>query len=72
MNDFFQSPPVLSNTFRSDSLLKKYLAKRLPQAMAPEILNHLELVGEMAATTWWQWAQEAEKNPPKHIPYNPW
>ncbi len=72
MKDFFQSPPVLTNTFKSDLYLQKYLAKRLPQAMADEITKHLDFVGELAATTWWQWAQEAEKNPPQHIPYNPW
>ena len=37
MKDFFQSPPVLTNTFKSDLLLQKYLAKRLPQAVADEI-----------------------------------
>ncbi len=72
MNAFFQSPPVLLNTFKNDSLLQRYLAKRLPQAMAPEIFKHLESVGELAATKWWQWAQEAEKNPPRHIPFSPW
>ena len=72
MNDFFQKPPHLSNTFKNDPVLKNYLKKRLPAAMAPEILKHLDSVGELAATTWWEWAQEAEKNPPQHIPYSPW
>ncbi len=72
MKDFFQTPPQITNTFKSDSCLQNYLKKSLPASAQPEIFKHLESVGELASTTWLKWAEEAERQAPQHIPYGPW
>lgn len=72
MEEFFQDGPQLKNTFESDLVLQTYLKNKLPPAMHPEILGHLKRVGELAAGTWREWAEQAESNPPHLTSYSPW
>jgi putative acyl-CoA dehydrogenase len=72
MDEFFQKAPALSNTFFSDPLLQKYLKKKFPPEVAKAIEPHLQSVGELAVTTWLEWARDAERNEPQHIPFDPW
>ncbi|MEZ0393209.1 MAG: acyl-CoA dehydrogenase family protein [Pseudobdellovibrionaceae bacterium] len=71
-SEFFQDSPVLKNQFTQDPLLSRYLKKRLPDGMAQEIFPHLKELGDLAAGPMLAWADEAERNPPVHVPYDPW
>ncbi len=72
MRDFYQNGPELSNTFTSDTYLKPFLEKNVPKDFHKSIFEHLTHVGNLASTTWLNWATDAEAHPPKHIPFSPW
>lgn len=72
MKNFYQEGPRLSNTYRSDSLLQNYLKKFLPSEAQKKALSHLDHLGERAVTDMLGWANEAESQPPEHIPFDPW
>jgi hypothetical protein len=46
---FFQEPPRLSNTFRSDVVLGEYLERLLPAEVRAEVEPELDRMGEAAA-----------------------
>jgi putative acyl-CoA dehydrogenase len=70
--DFYQQGPILKNQFSNDPLLSRYLKKKLPDDVFREIFPHLQKLGEMAAGPMLTWADEAERNPPQHVPFDPW
>ncbi|PIS11022.1 MAG: acyl-CoA dehydrogenase [Bdellovibrio sp. CG10_big_fil_rev_8_21_14_0_10_47_8] len=70
--DFFQVAPTLKNTFESDPLLKKYLQKKLSKDIYQTVSPELKKLGDLAVGEMLTWAWDAEKNPPRHIPYDPW
>lgn len=70
--DFYQAPPVLSNTFRSDTRLQETLKKYLPADSRAVIEKHLEHVGDLASGPWLQWSREAEAHPPELTSFDPW
>lgn len=70
--EFYQESPVLKNQFTQDPLLARYLKKKLPDDVAQAVFPHLNEMGELAAGPMLSWAEEAERNPPVHIPYDPW
>lgn len=72
MNDFFQIPPSLGNQYEEDRVLKTYLKWKLPSSMLTEIQSELHHLGQRVTGDIYQLGQEAEKCPPKHIPYDPW
>lgn len=72
MKNFYQEGPSLSNTFRSDETLQKILKTLLPPEAQKEALPHLDHLGERAVTDMLTWAEEAESQPPQHIPFDPW
>ena len=72
MRDFYQNGPELSNTFTSDTYLKPFLEKNVSKDFHKSIFEHLTHVGNLASTTWLNWAADAEAHPPKHIPFSPW
>ncbi|AFY02545.1 acyl-CoA dehydrogenase family protein [Bdellovibrio bacteriovorus] len=72
MKNFYQDGPQLSNTFRSDEALQKILKSLLPVEAQKVALPHLERLGERAVTDMLTWAQEAESQPPVHVPFDPW
>ncbi|MBK9294819.1 MAG: acyl-CoA dehydrogenase family protein [Oligoflexia bacterium] len=71
-NDFFQNPPELKNQFLDDKILQSCLEWLLPKEVYKKIQKHLEHLGQRAITDLLQYSKEAEANPPRHIPYDPW
>lgn len=72
MKNFYQSGPELSNTFRSDETLRKFLNSFLPEECKKVALPHLEHLGELASGPMLNWANDAESHNPVHIPFSPW
>ncbi|MDB4877392.1 MAG: uncharacterized protein JWM41_3838 [Gemmatimonadetes bacterium] len=72
MADFFQDSPSLENQYASDALLRSYLRRRLPATTLAEIEPGLHRLGERAITDILALGDEAEANPPRHVPYDPW
>lgn len=72
MKNFYQVEPKISNTFKSDPLLEKYLNKILPPEMKSETLQHLEHLGDLASGIMLEWAQDAEAQIPLHIAFDAW
>jgi putative acyl-CoA dehydrogenase len=70
--EFYQEYPVLKNQFTQDPLLARYLTVRTPQNVSSEIFPHLQEMGELAAGPMLAWADEAERTPPLHVPFDPW
>jgi alkylation response protein AidB-like acyl-CoA dehydrogenase len=70
--EFFQEGPELSNTFESDSLLKSYLKAFLPEKVWNESEAELSRLGARAADDLLRLSEQAERELPKHIPYDPW
>jgi putative acyl-CoA dehydrogenase len=70
--DFFQAPPVLSNTFDGDRVLKNFLKRQLPEKIWREVEKDLRSFGEKAAGSIRLLGEEAESEPPVHTPYSPW
>ncbi|MGH8279474.1 MAG: acyl-CoA dehydrogenase family protein [Gammaproteobacteria bacterium] len=69
---FFQAGPVLGNQYTGDRALRGWLAAHLPAAVLQDIEPGLERLGARAAGEMLALATEAEANPPKHVPYDPW
>lgn len=72
MNDFFQIGPKLDNQYLSDKLLRSYINKNIPEEYLNEIEKDLENLGNRVVNDILEIAENAESNPPVHIPYNPW
>jgi alkylation response protein AidB-like acyl-CoA dehydrogenase len=70
--NFLQTPPKLNNEFTDDVFLQDYLKTFLPEKMLQEIQPDLEQFGKNVATTYIDWAREAETNPPQLIQFNAW
>lgn len=69
--DFFQSKPDFPQVFESDLVLKNYLERIFPEnyeALSKELTQFGDMVKEVMEPL----AEEAEANPPQHIPYDPW
>jgi alkylation response protein AidB-like acyl-CoA dehydrogenase len=69
---FFQQPPALSNTYRSDLPLREHLERLLPEEVLAAVEPELEAMGEAAAGELARLAAEAEASPPALVPYDPW
>lgn len=72
MSVFLQSPPRLANTFDADPLLRALLARRLPPALLAELEPGLRALGARAAGEMLALADQAEAQPPRHVPYDAW
>lgn len=72
MSSFVQEGPSLQNTYVHDSVLQGYLKSRFVGTSFQNLFDHLTHCGELAATTWLQWANQAEEEHPVHIPYDTW
>lgn len=72
MNGFFQQPPVARNRFETDAALR-YTLERM---MAPELLKRaeqeLQRIGRRSVTEWLPLGDQAESNPPRHVPFDAW
>lgn len=72
MAEFFQDGPVLKNQYESDRVLRSYLKRRLPGELLPVIERELAHLGELASCRMLALADEAERNPPKLVQFDPW
>jgi alkylation response protein AidB-like acyl-CoA dehydrogenase len=72
MSEFFQEAPQLKNQYIEDRLLQAYLHWRIPAQIMSNLTPHLKHLGQRAVTDLLAWADDAEKNQPKLIPYDPW
>jgi acyl-CoA dehydrogenase len=68
---FVQAPPVLSNQYLDDRVLRSYLRRVLPPAMLHSIEGDLTDLGEYAASAWTQ-ARTRERSEPKLTHFNAW
>lgn len=68
--DFEQEPPTLTNQWRDDALLRDTLGKLLPPATFRSVEPHLDQVGADAVGLLVPWVEQAEREIPRHIPYN--
>jgi putative acyl-CoA dehydrogenase len=71
-SEFFQEGPRLKNQFLSDPWLNIHLSSVVPSEVFQKWKPHLQEVGEDAAGKLLVWADEAERDEPRHIPYDPW
>src|SRR5215218_4504329 len=69
---FFQEPPSLRNTYRSDVVLGEYLERLLPPDVRGQVEPELDRMGEAAAGELALLAEQAEAAPPRLVQYDPW
>jgi alkylation response protein AidB-like acyl-CoA dehydrogenase len=69
---FYQQSPVLTNTFRSDTVLREHLQRLLPAGLLAEVTPELEAMGEAAAGELARLAGLAEAAPPRLVQFGPW
>jgi len=69
---FLQDPPRLFDTYRGDPVLRRLLDRRLDDAVRAAVEPDLERLGALAAGPMTDLAREAERDPPRHVPFDPW
>jgi len=72
MHEFFQESPQLGNQYDHDRVLRSYLRRNLPAAVLADIEPSLRRLGQRAATDILAIGEAAEREPPRHVPYDPW
>lgn len=72
MSDFYQDGPRLANPYDHDPLLPSYLRQKLPAAMLPEVEPELRRFGDRVIGEIARWGDDAEAQPPRHVPYDAW
>jgi alkylation response protein AidB-like acyl-CoA dehydrogenase len=72
MSEFYQSPPVLGNQYLDDRPLRALLARLLPAEVHAKITPDLTRLGGRAVGDIAAAGDDAEAQPPRHIPYDPW
>lgn len=72
MSDFYQEYPRLENPYDSDPLLRAFLESRLPADELVEVARDLHRFGERVIGEIARWGEQAEAQPPRHMPYDPW
>ncbi|HZW50857.1 MAG TPA: acyl-CoA dehydrogenase, partial [Rudaea sp.] len=68
---FVQAPPVLSNQFLDDRVLRSYLRRVLPPATLAAIEGDLTDLGEYAVNAWTQ-ARGRQASEPRLTHWNAW
>lgn len=69
---FFQDGPGLRNQYKDDAPLCEWLRANVPPEILSAIEPGLERLGARAAGDMLAMAANAEANPPRHVPYDPW
>ena len=69
---FFQEPPTLTNTFRSDTVLREHLERLLPAELLAEATPELDAMGEAAAGGLARLGALAEAAPPRLVQFDAW
>src|SRR5438309_12133713 len=72
MEPFLQDPPRPSNRFRTDRALRHSLERLLPPEVFAEAAPELDEMGARAVGELRALADQAERNPPRHVPYDSW
>ena len=72
MAEYIQDSPQLANQYDDDAVLRSYLRWRLPRSVLADIEPDLVRLGQRAATDVFALGEEAEKSPPRHVPYDAW
>ena len=69
---FFQQPPTLTNTFRSDTVLREHLERLLPAEVLAEATPELDAMGEAAAGDLARLGALSEADPPRLVQFDAW
>ncbi len=69
---FFQTPPELGNTFDDDSMLRSYLARKLPGDVSVPIERELREAGALAGGPLYRRALEEGRDEPKLVSWDAW
>jgi putative acyl-CoA dehydrogenase len=69
---FFQTPPTFGHPYNDDQVLQNYLRRIIPKDMLSDIESDLIRFGSKVSQEMETLSQEAEGNPPVHVPYDPW
>jgi len=69
---FFQQPPTLANTYRSDTVLREHLERLLPADVLAEATPELDAMGAAAAGELARLAELAEAAPPRLVQFDAW
>lgn len=72
MTAFFQDPPQLGNQYLDDGVLQDLLRHHLPPEVFDAIEPDLIAMGRSAAGPMLELAAQAEREEPRHVPYDPW
>ncbi|HLF55325.1 MAG TPA: acyl-CoA dehydrogenase, partial [Thermoanaerobaculia bacterium] len=72
MTEFLQEAPQLGNPFVADAVLRALLERLVPANAWREIEPGLRRLGERAAGEMMRLADEAEAQPPRHVPFDAW
>ena len=72
MSGFHQAAPHLSNTYEADAALRETLERLLPADLHGRLLPEWQELGDAAAGSLLRLAQQAEAEPPRHVPYDAW
>ncbi|MGY8527313.1 acyl-CoA dehydrogenase family protein [Paracidovorax citrulli] len=69
---FHQDPPEPRNRFRTDPALRLTLERLLPADVFAHAAPGLDRMGERVIRELLPLAEQAERNPPQHLPYDAW
>jgi putative acyl-CoA dehydrogenase len=69
---FFQLGPQLENQYESDRVLKSYLKRVLPTEVLESVREDLNRFGKRVVSDVLEMGENAERNQPVHIPFDPW
>ena len=72
MNDFFQEPPQLGNTYKSNRWLRSYLKAKLPAEMFILVDADLQNLGDRCAGPYLALARTAEREKPALVSFDSW
>jgi acyl-CoA dehydrogenase len=69
---FFQEAPALPNTYTTDVALREHLERVLPAGTLAAVEPELEALGEAAVGELRALGDQAEREEPRHVPYDAW
>lgn len=69
---FIQDPPQLQNQYDTDRLLRLLFLRHFPRSLRQELEPGLRALGARAVDELLVLGRQAELNPPRHVPFDPW
>jgi alkylation response protein AidB-like acyl-CoA dehydrogenase len=70
--DVIQDPPVAGDPYRTDAALRAALERVLPREVWRDVAPGLERLGARVVHELEPLAAAAEREPPRHVPFDPW